>query len=275
MNNKLNQKELSKGFMKEWHKLSIIGSLAMTIFLTLLYLYVNDKSGQLTTDHRMELFSNVIVNIIPVFLLYAMSSLFLKNMLDLKSKNDQQEMLEQIDQLYQYNFLKDKNFNDIGVNNIYDNMNAWNYREKVLVAKYEVRILVTLMEDTFFLVDKIERNKPTCKYKILMLDPESTIARKRSLELHYNEDYIRIKIESRLSELKKIKEKYGLDMEIRFYGAMRSMYLCICDKTALVGFFWHRERAAVRPMMEISLDSPFGYLIDEEFNTIWNDSRRI
>lgn len=146
----------------------------------------------------------------------------------------------------------------------------------------EIRILSTYLEEPIFELHDFENfvDEGRCKsVKILLLAPDSEIVKARENLLGFKLNSMNAKITYILNRFNgfektvlKNSNKKDFKIETRTYDFYPPFYFVMCDNYAVVGFYWHDERATARTMIEIKgKNAPFIKNLKSEFDNIFND----
>lgn len=111
--------------------------------------------------------------------------------------------------------------------------------------------------------------------QILLLDPSSTFAKQRSLDLHLDDEEVPQNIRANIRQLATLYPELDgarSSLELRLYNVLPSFSIHCVDDQALIGFFPHAARTTSFPLLEIHIDAPFGQYIDAEFEQIWKSA---
>lgn len=162
-----------------------------------------------------------------------------------------------------------------GINNVYPNMPYDEFTEKIKSANTQIIILQTWLKALNPISDEmIDAANRGVKIRILILDPESDIAKQRSVELGLEWDTSRPKalFEGVQSAFKKndIKDK----IEVRLHKRIPPYSLYMVDDWMLVGFYWHGRGSVSNQMIEFKgIDrEKMGWLFLDTFDEIWKDN---
>jgi hypothetical protein len=86
--------------------------------------------------------------------------------------------------------------------------------------------------------------------QILCLDPDSTLAKQRSLDMGETPDWGRKQIKIHLEKLHRLYEKDDR-VKIYIYNSLPSVSLYAADDTALIGWYWHSQLSFDGPVLKV------------------------
>lgn len=163
-----------------------------------------------------------------------------------------------------------------GINSVYPNMPYDKFEEKISSANTQIVILQTWLKALNPISEKmIEAANRGVKIRILILDPESDIAKQRSVELGLQWDTSRPKalFEGVQSAFKKNDIKNKVDVRLHQRIPPYSMYMV--DDWMMIGFYWHGRGSVSNQMIEFKgIDKDkMGWLFLDTFEEIWKDEK--
>jgi hypothetical protein len=171
--------------------------------------------------------------------------------------------------------------------NISDNLE--NIHKNALNAK-EIRIMSTYLEEPIFSLHNLtEFAKKGCTtLKILLLSPDSKVVELREANIKNKtlNKSMKEQIQSVLDSFKKIEflvndnlkvckdDEKKFSITARTYDFFPPFFLILCDNSyAVVGFYWHNNRATARTMFElVGEHSTFIQSLSDEFDEIFKSN---
>jgi hypothetical protein len=170
-----------------------------------------------------------------------------------------------------------KNQEKLGLHSIEPSMPLDEIIDVISNATTNVYILQTWIPDIQHIENAIvDAAFNGSKIKILILDPTSSVASQRALDLGYLDPDAGAKnIESNLFELSRIVKNYNIEqnLEVRFYKTLPSVHMYAGDDKVFIGMFWHGTPSKLGMSIEIhDSRSVFGLLVEKEFKAIWSNA---
>ncbi|MDJ0675948.1 MAG: hypothetical protein QNJ36_11290 [Calothrix sp. MO_167.B42] len=245
----------------------------------------------------------IITNLIPVLLLFVVSYVAYRGIQAIRYKNDTEDLSDilsdelvrklshpdtKIEQLTRIEQRLDeidiktifralKNTHDAGIVDVHKSLYSDSFKEYISNAK-EITILNTFIPNLDFLADALVTalNKKST-VKILMLYPNSGIARLRSQALrgYRDENQVRSEIQHCLDTLSSIVQRLDDQskqqcLKVKLYNSLPSISVYSADERFFVSVFFHRQLAIKSPQIEVlSKESILGEAIFKEIDTLW------
>lgn len=165
-----------------------------------------------------------------------------------------------------------------GIVNIYETFPSNAVQESIREAN-EIRILTTWITnwpDLEYYMEKAA--KRGIKIRLLLIDPECEIAKRRNEEIAPNNssvDNLDVRVENKshiVTLYRKLKtQKYKLDIKLRYYDVRPGISLYLTDKTSFLGFFLHSSRMVSAPAIEFQgTDETYLGRLQLEFKKVWD-----
>ena len=118
----------------------------------------------------------------------------------------------------------------------------------------------------------IEAAKRGTKVRILLLNPKSSIASQRLIDLGFQQDSTRPEVALE-GLLKEISSRQLKNIHIRFYNALPPFILYRADETLMMGTLWHGHGSSKGPHIEIrGLSSTLGSYAMDTYEQLWQGS---
>ena len=151
-------------------------------------------------------------------------------------------------------------------------------REYFLKANNLVRIHDSWLQDVFFTYNSLFRDmlkieRPDLAIEILLLNPESDVARSRERALNMPENYIHQQIDNATEFFKGIHREFGSKykhMEMRLFDVLPSVQHIAFDETIFIGFYSHTARSQLTYQLQLKRTSAFGKFFEADFQKVWN-----
>jgi transcriptional regulator with XRE-family HTH domain len=120
----------------------------------------------------------------------------------------------------------------------------------------------------------IARSNGGATIRVLLIDPNSPFARKRSKDIseHNPESYVPIQVRFTRDDVVRLRED-GVNIEIKFYRSLPSSTQYMCDDSILFGILAHGERSDFTPQLEVQGENSTMYkFLKSEFDNLWEEA---
>ena len=190
----------------------------------------------------------------------------------IKNRDAVQALLQKIDQVN-----VDQDLVKSGIVSVHPQMPYGQFEEKVKNAKREIIILQTWLKALNPISEgMIEAAARGVKIRILILNPNSEMARQRGVELGLERDSGRPK--ALFEGIRSAFKKHDLEgkVEVRMHERIPPFSLYLVDDWMMAGTYWHGRGSVSNPMLEIKgLDKDkLGWYYLDTFEEIWQEGER-
>jgi hypothetical protein len=153
--------------------------------------------------------------------------------------------------------------------------------EKFRDAKASIRILQTWSGEFNSLGSPLRQAAERgCEIRILLLKPNSVVARQRGADVGHGEEAVEEFINNDLTVLAtlraRLSKKTKENIEVRLYDTTPVIAIYGCDDTNIVGIYWYGRHSQEGPQFEVvgrlesaSDDPYFSSVVNEHFEAIW------
>jgi transcriptional regulator with XRE-family HTH domain len=163
-----------------------------------------------------------------------------------------------------------------------EELNSW-----IVRSKENVRIMDTWMVNpTNFrsvLLEAWEKNRNNSEFtiRILLLDPDSEVAKLRSIDMWLFEENIDVNFVSNMVRFNlwqiSLMQKEVKIIQVRLYKYLPSFSLYGTEENALIGFYMHGTQSDVTPNIEAQLrkdgeTTTMGEWVSREFEILWDSA---
>ena len=278
------KKEINKNWILidiEKYRIVIeVVSILIAFFLIVFNILIVTKFKYYFDSLLLGVISNFSVGVCIALLTSSLSSVIFKIYFEKKKELERKKnLMTQVSAFW--HTLKLQKVADSGIVGTFENirLNLEKIHSKAKKSE-EIRIFSTYLEEPLFELYDFHNfvEEGRCKsVKILLLAPDSEIVNAREKSLGLN---ISSKISHMLNRFKGFEKTILKDsnnkkfkIETRTYDFYPPLYYVMCDSYAVVGFYWHDERATARTMIEVEgKNSPFIKNLKAEFDSIFNDN---
>jgi len=165
---------------------------------------------------------------------------------------------------------------EAGIINIHDMFPTTDVASRFSSAK-SIFIVQTWIPDIIPLLRSIENAiNNGASIRILLMDPDSELAKVRSIELGYSSfDVASNNINTNIEELRRFSSRLSVQnkLEVRMYDATPVACYHQYDDTAFVGFYWRNTPAIQGPQIEFKVgNSSFCNVVLSHVGDLWENS---
>lgn len=274
--------------------------IVLLITLVLTYLYLNagniiefifaatrqviDKNNSNSSYNLiLGLSQNVISNLIPTCILFVIAFLFLREVQEIRSINQTNDLLSKIKLVINSGQSILQDCNDFGISSIHRRLGSIDM-ENLISNSESIKILTILPRnpsDYGAAFNGIPDSK-NCKVQILFLDPGSQLTSQISQNFFANKEYISNSVRLATNVLKGIQSNKKLnDFNLAHYSIPPSVPMYIFDNYAYFGFFSYNQWPDNEPWFGISTKNTdgsytkLGEFLNREFDKIWSSASPI
>ena len=283
-------KDLSKWWERQWDRSNyVLYALVACVLLIIAYYLVSfyEPASKIQTVTR-SLTLGVIVHTVPTLIIIIVSFVLFKRILDKKSERERTELLAEIEKRIERTALSESELrrmlHDSGLQGVYEHHHRDRVLQEIGGCQRDVDILHTyLLEPNAFEHPLVEASRKGAKIRILLLNPESPIARQRSLDLwpgdnpdDADENYVSSQIRLTVGEFKKICKANKLhNFEMRLYNALLSVQIFKCDENLYLGFYPKGKNSFEAAQLKIHGNTFISRQFFGEFNAIWHKAQPV
>ncbi len=278
-------KSLSKWWEDQWdrHNYSVY-AIGASIFLTVLFYFISyaepsAKAGEITQRFLL----GIIVHTVPSLIIIIISFVLFRQISDKKAERAKLELLSEIEDRIKRSVTSEsdlrKMLHESGLQGVYER----HYRDIIIkqigTCSKEVGILHTyLVGPHSFEQAFVSASQNGAKIKVLLLDPDSAIARQRSIDLwpgdsptEADERYVPSQIRMTVDEFRRIIRTNNLrNFEIRLYDSLLSVQIFRCDDDVYCGFYPHGKKALEAAQLKIHGRTYLSSQFLNEFDLVWD-----
>lgn len=283
-------KNLSKWWEKQWEIYHyFVYAVILSIILVILYYFIaNTGAGVIEDETTRKFLQGIIADAVPTLLIIIISFALFRKISDKKAERQKEELLTDIETIVKGSVSSEAELRQMlkesGLKGIYER----HHREKVIdeigQSNKEVRVLHTyLVEPSTFENAFVAASQNGAKIKILLLDPDSSSAKQRSIDMWpgdnpdgADEAYVPSQIRLTLDEFRKIKQENNLDnLEIRLYDTLLSVQIFLCDDELYLGFYPHGRKSLEAAQLRIFGQTYLSEQFLSEFDLVWDNARPV
>jgi transcriptional regulator with XRE-family HTH domain len=176
--------------------------------------------------------------------------------------------------------------NEVGIEAVHRSLSGDLLREYFLKAENLVRIqdngLQDLLTYNSLFRELLKRAKPSLVIKILLLDPDSALAkiREEALDMPEEMDYLHHQIKSAVRVFEDIhkdvyREFERKHIEIRLFTVLPSVQHIAFDDTIFIGFYTHTAPSQSTYQLQIKRLSELGNFFEKDFDRVWELAKPI
>lgn len=217
------------------------------------------------TDGKM-----ILPAILAVLALLAFSGIYNR-----KISNQLKDALEALNDKIQGISDNEKLIN-FGVKGIFKNRPIDFLNEKYENATNSIRILHSWLESVSLPVEIFEAAKKGVKVQILLLNPESQIAKLRAKSLGHgeNSDRTRILLDGVINSIRKNSNE-SCNIELYLYEEIPPFSMYSIDKYIVMGLYWSGKASVSGPHFEVlEKENGLSVLLNESFDNILKSSTK-
>lgn len=278
-------KNLSKWWEDRWDKHNyLVYAIGLSAFLTIIYYFISyveptAKAGEITREFLL----GIIVHTIPTLIIIITSFVLFRKISDKKAERAKNELLSEIEDRIKKSATSEsdlrKMLHESGLQGVYER----HYRDIIIkeigTCTKEVAILHTyLVGPKSFEQALVGAAQNGAKIKVLLLDPDSAIARQRSIDLwpgdsptKADEGYVPSQIRMTVDEFKRIILANNLkNFEIKLYNTLLSVQIFRCDDDLYCGFYPHGKKALDAAQFKIHGHTYLSSQFLNEFDLVWD-----
>lgn len=171
-----------------------------------------------------------------------------------------------------------------GLRTIYKEKFYAGVEEKLRDAKTSIRILQTWSGEFNSLGSPLKQAAERgVDIRILLLKPDSVVARRRGVDLGHGEEAVKEFINNDLAVLgtlhRRLSKKMKENIEVRLYETTPVIAIYASDDTNIVGIYWYERHSQEGPQLEVvgrlesASDDPYlSNVVNEHFEAIWESA---
>jgi hypothetical protein len=283
-------KNLSKWWEEQWDEYNyLVYGIIVCLFLIVLYYVISyseptANAGEITREFLL----GVIIHALPTLIIVIISFVLFRKISDKKAERQKKELLSEIEDRIKTSVTTESDFrkmlHESGLQGIYERHHRDIVLKEMRECSKEVAVLNTyLVEPHSFEQAFVGASQNGAKIRILLLDPDSAVARQRSIDMWPGDDptdadetYVPSQIRMTLDEFRRISRANNLkNVEIRLYNTLLSVQLFRCDDDLYLGFFPHGKKALQAAQMKIHGYTYISNQFLTEFDLVWNSAKAV
>lgn len=184
------------------------------------------------------------------------------------------DMKEELKSTLEDQFRKLQSIETSGIKEIHSTLPQDMIVDITSKATTRVRILQTWIPDLqVFEMAIANAAHSGAEFQILILNPDSSFAYQRALDLGYKDGNIgKQSIRTNILDLERITTSHSISekIEVRIYNQLPSVHMYSVDEISFVGFFWHGVPSKLGYGFEVvGSESGIGLKLHQEFDRIW------
>jgi hypothetical protein len=277
---------LKKDLIRNKVLLSGVSLIALILFDYYLLQNQNDILNKYPSVEPVLLqFHNIIPEFIAVLLISLLTYWLLRGSQQVDSEQQIKQLAGVISSEVKSVFGRSNVFEKFGISDVHRKLDYGMLCNMISESKDRVWILHTWTRNAFHNAELREAyvmaSKNKAKIKVLLLNPDTEIAKQRSYDsygLDSTGQETRNRILNSLEGFQLLKDKNNLkNIAVKYYTALPSVPIYICDDKALAGYFMHEKISGdnLHIIVDI-LDSNgnktmFGHQLENEFLSMWKN----
>ena len=275
---------LSKWWENQWEKYHYTVYAAIVSFFLIIFYYLvayTEPDAKVEETTRKFLLG-IIADAIPTLIIIIISFALFRKISEKKGEREKMELLSEIEDRMKKSVTSESDLRrmlyESGLQGIYDRHHRDTVLEEIRACSKEVRVLHTfLVEPNRFERAFVGASQNGAKIKVLLLEPNSDIARQRSIDIwpgdnpaDADEGYVPSQIRMTVDEFRRIKQENNLEnFEIRLYDTLLSVQIFRCDDDLYLGFYPHGRKALEAAQLKIHGHTYISVQFLNEFDLVW------
>ena len=165
-------------------------------------------------------------------------------------------------------------FLKFGMKDIHDPLTHIEIRD-ILSDSRKIKILKTWFPETPIIADGLKNAlKKKASVKLLLLEPNSELLKKRSIAAEKSENHGSDHVRSALEHMKEwvCKNGWGDVVQIGLYNEWSGCPVIWCDERIFTGFYFRGNSSDSFPWIEVRQRSELEEILNNQFNSLWQGS---
>lgn len=263
---------------------TLILIVGIMIGLTFVYLNPTALLNDIGSERAHILLESMIANILPICFVFILSYFLARFIQRIRSDIQTEQLATYLNNMMNSRYKTLGSAETSGFVYCFENFDKIEIRDRIANAT-KVRILTTWISDAIGYEESFIKftQKPNSDIKILMLNPDTEIAKQRSIDLgRTGEDYVPNAIRQAKEELEIINKRRKINIEHRYYSTLPIAMLYICDNDIFFTIFPHGNWSEKGPMQHIKIKDIYngnftllGKFLADQFDKVWDNAKEL
>ncbi|MDJ0799654.1 MAG: hypothetical protein QNJ51_23045 [Calothrix sp. MO_167.B12] len=189
----------------------------------------------------------------------------------------------QTDQFFELlkSYVSENTLEQTGLVCVSDALEFENLKSRMVAARKRIIIFDNWVCENMIAFEKVlcEASKRKVAIQIALLDPKSSFAIQRSLDLGKETDYVSNEVKRNTREISMICKRNNLtNIELRYFSAFPSLQMYTFDNQALICFYTYGIESQYVPQIHVDLTgknnepTKIGRMLEENFRKVWEEA---
>jgi len=265
-------------FLERFDRFTVSTIVILVLVISILFFPLYNLIEPDGVDPRIAYLFTLVTELIPTGIVFLTSYVVLRHVQDWRVEIQNEDLTTRIGDLITEQYEHLERFRRAGIVSAYEVLDRAELMRRISTSN-RIRILHTWIYEPQELdraFSETSRRNGDCSVQILLLNPNSIFAVQRSRDLMQPDDFVPNGIKATTKAFEEIRSRYKMKgLEVKYYDALPSLQLYICDNRALISMFLHLQLAMQSHQLDIELISRrgaythIGRTLDREFERIW------